>query len=54
MTSNTCVLGIEQVFYLKTFSIAMYLYVFHINHKPGVTQMGATKLNHFLLQPTAY
>ena len=37
--------------YLESFSlgnfflVAMYLYVFQINHKPSVPQMGATKMH---------
>ena len=36
------------------FLVAIYLYVYHINHKPSVPQMGATKRNNFAQRPTVY
>ena len=33
-----------KFFTSEIFLVAMYLYVFQINHKPSVPQMGATKM----------
>ena len=36
-----------KFFAWELFLVAIYLYVFQINHKPSVPQMGATKQNNF-------
>ena len=41
-----------KFFAWELFLVTIYLYVFQINHKPSVPQMGATKRNNFGQQPT--
>ena len=43
-----------KFFAWKLFVVAIYLYVFQINPKPSVPQMGATKRNNFGQRPTVY
>ena len=38
-------LVVGQVFCLGTFLVVMYLHVLQINHKAGVPQMGAAKID---------
>ena len=43
-----------EFFAWELFLVTIYLYVFQINHKPSVPQMGATKRNNFGQRPTVY
>ena len=54
-TQKSPVFSVSGKFFAwELFLVAIYLYVFQINHKPSVPHMGATKRNNFGQRPTVY